>query len=234
MFVQLKKDSAWMRPALADYILMFRKPGDNPEAIDNDVSNEEWISWARPIWYNVRESDTLNVAEARSSDDERHIAPLQLETIRRCVRLWSNRGDLVLSPFAGIGSEGYVAVEQGRRFVGIELKPEYFKVGVRNLQRAERDRDSGTLLEFDPRRRGVRRSLISDGCTGCNTKNVAGHPLPSSGMARNKNTPPSLVASSPPPPGSASNAPSPGRYRPKRGSRPCGASTTKPPKSGTG
>jgi DNA modification methylase/superfamily II DNA or RNA helicase len=149
MFVQLHKDSSWMRQALADYILLFRKPGDNPEPIVNDwVSNEEWIQWARPIWYNVRESDTLNVAEARSNDDERHIAPLQLETIRRAVLLWSNPGDTVLSPFGGIASEGYVSIRNGRKFIGIELKPQYFRVGVRNLQRAERERDSGTLLEL--------------------------------------------------------------------------------------
>lgn len=149
MFVQLHKDSSWMRPAFADYILLFRKPGDNPEPIVNDwVSNEDWISWARPIWYGIRESETLNVAEARTNDDERHIAPLQLETIKRAVLLWSNPGDLVLSPFGGIGSEGYVALRNGRRFVGVELKPQYFRVGVRNLQRAERERDSGTLLDL--------------------------------------------------------------------------------------
>ncbi len=149
MFVQLHKDSSWMRCAFADYILLFRKPGENPEPIVNDwISNDEWIELARPIWYNIRESDTLNVAEARSNDDERHIAPLQLETIRRCVLLWSNPGDIVLSPFAGIGSEGYVAVQHSRRFLGVELKPEYFKVGVRNLREAERLRDADTLLSL--------------------------------------------------------------------------------------
>lgn len=149
MFVQLHKDSSWMRSAFADYILLFRKPGDNPRPIVNDwVSNDEWIQWARPIWYNIRESDTLNVAEARSSDDERHIAPLQLETIRRCVLLWSNPGETVLSPFAGIGSEGYVSILNDRQFIGIELTPEYFNVAARNLGRAEQERDSGTLLEL--------------------------------------------------------------------------------------
>lgn len=138
-----------MRPAFADYILLFRKPGDNPEPIANDwVTNEDWIAWARPIWYGIRETETLNVAEARSSDDERHIAPLQLETIRRAVLLWSNPGDTILSPFAGIGSEGYVSILNDRRFVGCELKPEYFRVAVKNLHKAERDRDSGTLLEY--------------------------------------------------------------------------------------
>ena len=90
----------------------------------------------------------LNYREARSEDDERHIAPLQLGTIERCIKLWSNPGDLVLSPFAGIGSEGYVSLLNKRCFVGIELKPEYWKVGVKNLKRAESDRDTGTLLDL--------------------------------------------------------------------------------------
>ena len=138
-----------MRPAFADYVLLFRKPGDNPEPIVNDwVSNDDWIAWARPIWYNIRETETLNVREARSNDDERHIAPLQLETIRRAVLLWTNPSDLVLSPFAGIGSEGYESILNSRRFIGIELKPEYFKVAARNLRKAEHERDSDTLLDL--------------------------------------------------------------------------------------
>jgi len=136
LFATLKKDASWLRPALADYILVFRKPGDNAVPIVPDVSNNEWIEWARPIWYGIRESDTLNVAEARANDDERHICPLQLGTVERCVRLWSNSGELVLSPFAGIGSEGYESVRLGRRFLGVELKPEYFQVAVRNLHAA--------------------------------------------------------------------------------------------------
>ena len=137
LFVQLRKDASWLRPALADYILVFRKPGQNEVPITPDISNEDWIEWARPIWYGIRESDTLNVREARADDDDRHICPLQLGTIERCVRLWSNPGDLVLSPFAGIGSEGYVAVKLGRRFVGVELKREYFDAATKNLTRAE-------------------------------------------------------------------------------------------------
>ena len=102
-----------------------------------DISNDEWIEWARPIWYGIKESDTLNRAEARENADERHIAALQLGTIERCVRLWSNPGETVLSPFAGIGSEGYESVRLGRKFVGIELKPQYFNVAVRNLRKVE-------------------------------------------------------------------------------------------------
>jgi DNA modification methylase len=137
LFTQMHKDSSWSRPALADYIILFRAPGDNEVPIKPDITNDEWIEWARPIWYGIRESDTLNVVEARSNDDERHIAPLQLGTIERCIRLWSNKGETVLSPFAGIGSEGYEAILRGRKFIGCELKPEYWKVAVKNLRQAE-------------------------------------------------------------------------------------------------
>lgn len=137
LFVQVHKDSSWSRPALADFILVFRKPGDNPTPVIPDITNEEWIEWARPIWYNIKETDTLQFREARENDDERHICPLQLGTIERCIRLWSNKGDLVLSPFAGIGSEGYVALRNERQFVGCELKESYWRVAVRNLTNAE-------------------------------------------------------------------------------------------------
>ncbi len=137
LFTQMRKDSVWSRPALADYILIFRAPGENAVPIHPDISNDQWIEWARPIWYGIRETDTLNAAEGREAEDERHICPLQLGTIERCVRLWSNKGETVLSPFAGIGSEGFVSVKQGRRFVGVELKPAYWRAGVRNLRRAE-------------------------------------------------------------------------------------------------
>lgn len=146
LFVQLRKDSSWMRMALADYILLFRKPGENAVPIQPDITNEEWIEWARPIWYGIRESDTLQVAEARHEDDERHVCPLQLGTIERCVRLWSNPGELVLSPFAGIGSEGYESVRLGRRFLGIELKPTYYALAVKNLNAADSAKSQGTLF----------------------------------------------------------------------------------------
>lgn len=146
LFVQLRKDSSWLRPALADYILVFRKPGENAVPIHPDLTNDEWIEWARPIWYGIRESNTLNVVEARSDKDERHICPLQLGTIERTIRLWSNVGETVLSPFAGIGSEGYQSLKLGRRFIGVELKPEYFNVATRNLKRAVREMNEGTLL----------------------------------------------------------------------------------------
>ena len=137
LFVQKERDRSWLRPAFADYILVFRKPGENAVAITNDeVSNDDWIEWARPIWYGIRESATLNAAEAREQKDERHIAALQLETVRRCIKLWSNPGDLVLDPFSGIGTTGYVAVQNDRRFVGCELKRSYFEAACRNIERA--------------------------------------------------------------------------------------------------
>lgn len=147
LFTQMRKDSSWSRPALADYILIFRKPGENVVPVHPNITNDEWIEWARPIWYGIRESDTLQVASARENDDERHIAPLQLGTIERCIRLWSNPGDTVLSPFAGIGSEGYESVRNGRKFIGIELKPSYFKVAVKNLERAETEKYQPTLFD---------------------------------------------------------------------------------------
>ena len=146
LFVQLRKDSSWLRPALADYILVFRKPGDNAVPISPDLSNEEWIEWARPIWYGINETDTLNTAVAKENDDERHICPLQLGTIERCLRLWSNPGDLVLSPFAGIGSEGFEAIRRGRRYLGFELKESYARTAAKNLRLAETLREQGTLF----------------------------------------------------------------------------------------
>ena len=136
LFVQLHKDSSWSIPAMADYILLFRAPGENPVPVVPDVTNEEWIRWARPVWYGIRETDTLQAAAARAERDEKHIAPLQLETVRRCVRLWSNAGEVVLDPMAGIGTVPYVAIKEGRRGFGIELKPEYYTQACRNLRGA--------------------------------------------------------------------------------------------------
>lgn len=147
MFVTKNRDSAATRPALADYLLLFRKPGDNPTPIKNDVSNEEWIDWAQPVWWNIRETRTLNVRVARDNADERHICPLQLDFIERCVRLWSNPGETVLSPFAGIGSEVYTAVKLGRRAIGCELKPSYWATAVQNLRDLEAEMTTPSLLD---------------------------------------------------------------------------------------
>lgn len=146
LFVQLRKDSSWMRPGLADYVLFFRKPGDNPIPVHPDITNDQWIEWARPIWYGIEESDTLNVADGRDPDDERHVCPLQLETIERCVRLWSNPGEVVFTPFAGIGSEVYQAVKSGRKGIGSELKRRYYEAAVRNCRRAEQEAATGDLF----------------------------------------------------------------------------------------
>lgn len=153
-FSQLEKDSSWMRPALADYLLLFRKPGENAVAIINgnidggEIDRDEWIRLAHPVWYNIRETNTLNVRTARSEDDEKHICPLQLETIHNAVMLWSNPGELVYSPFAGIGSEGYQAIIDGRCFLGCELKKEYFDVACNNLKKAEEIYNNKDMVLF--------------------------------------------------------------------------------------
>jgi len=147
MFVQKNKDSIDSAPGFADYMLIFKKPGDNAIAIDTDATNEEWILWAHPVWYDVHETDTLNAKVARSNADERHMVPLQLQVIERCVRLYSNKGELVFDPFAGIGSTGYEAVRHDRRFLGIELKEEYYNVAIDNLSNAER-LSGQTLFEW--------------------------------------------------------------------------------------
>lgn len=164
MFVTKNRDSAGSRPALADYLLLFKKPGENAVPVDTDVTNDEWIQWARPIWASdpasrddglvfppsswsgIKETDTLNAKVAREDADERHICPLQMGFIERCVRLWSNPGELVLTPFAGIGSEVYGAVKHGRRGIGIELKASYWATAVTNLRRLEAEMATPTLL----------------------------------------------------------------------------------------
>lgn len=138
LFVQKEKDSAKLAPALADYVIIFKKPGDNVTPINTDsITDEEWISWAHNVWYDIRETDVLNTAVAKSHDDERHICPLQLPLIYRLIRLYSNKGETVFDPFAGIGSTLYEAIKAGRKGMGIELKPEYWKVAVKNIKSAQ-------------------------------------------------------------------------------------------------
>lgn len=166
MFTTKNKDSSKTRPALADYLLLFRKPGDNPIPIKNDVTNEEWIDWAQPIWLDrggvdetgdhlapvwldIKETNTLNVRAGRDTADERHICPLQLDFIERCVRLWSNPGETVFTPFAGIGSEVYTARKLRRRGLGIELKPSYWRAAVANLRRLDDELDTPALFDLD-------------------------------------------------------------------------------------
>jgi len=147
MFVTLNKDSAMSRPAMADYILMFRKPGENVVAIKPECDNETWIEWARPCWFGIRETNTLNTVVAKENEDERHICPLQLDLIERVVRLWSNRGETVLTPFMGIGSEVHTAIRLGRRGIGCELKPSYWSTAVENLRALEHEMSLPSLFD---------------------------------------------------------------------------------------
>lgn len=138
---QIKKDSCMSRQGIPDYLVTMRKPGDNPERVthtNEDFPVKLWQRFASPVWMDIDPSDTLTYREAREHDDERHICPLQLEVIRRGLKLWTNPGDTVLSPFAGIGSEGYVALQEGRRFVGSELKASYYQQAVKNLRAARK------------------------------------------------------------------------------------------------
>lgn len=140
LYKQLKKDSCMSRQGIPDYLVTMRKPGDNPDPVshlEDEFPCSQWQNYASPVWMDINPSDTLQYRSAREHEDERHICPLQLEVIRRAITLWSKPGDLILSPFAGIGSEGYVAVEMDRRFVGIELKESYFKQAVLNLKSLE-------------------------------------------------------------------------------------------------
>ena len=104
---------------------------------DGRTSVEIWRRYAEPVWWDIDQTDVLNFRIARDEKDEKHICPLQLGLIRRCVELWSSEGDVVLSPFAGVGSEGFVALDEGRKFIGIELKPGYFSTAVKHLESAE-------------------------------------------------------------------------------------------------
>lgn len=136
---QLKKDSCLSRQGIPDYLVTMRKPGDNPERVTH--TNESfpvgvWQNYASPVWMDINPTNTLQRTSAREECDEKHICPLQLEVIERALELWTNPGDIVLSPFAGIGSEGYVSIQKGRRFVGIELKRSYYEQAVRNLNAA--------------------------------------------------------------------------------------------------
>ena len=137
-FAGLESDRAKSRGALQDYLLKFSVPGENAIPVDDDssVSRNSWIEWAEGTWSNIRETDTLNVVGTKGPDDTRHVCPLQLEVIRRLVKLYSKPGEIVFSPFAGIGSEGYCALQLGRRFYGCELKDEYYTTAISNLDKA--------------------------------------------------------------------------------------------------
>jgi len=136
LYKQLKKDSCMSRQGIPDYLVTMRKPGENQERVTKEPSEFPvtlWQNYASPVWFDINPSKTLQYRQARENDDERHIAPLQLEVIERGIELWSNKGDTVLSPFAGIGSEGFVALQMGRKFIGSELKKSYWDAACRNL-----------------------------------------------------------------------------------------------------
>lgn len=127
---QILKDSCRSWPGCPDYLLIFRAPGDNPNPVKHtpeDFPVSQWQEWASPVWMTIDQTNVLSVKGARAEDDEKHLCPLQLDVIERALVMWSNQGDVVLSPYAGIGSEGVMALRHKRRFVGIELKPQYWQ-----------------------------------------------------------------------------------------------------------
>lgn len=150
------------RSGLPDYLIAMRKPGENQDMVSHpdglnkfygenpptsgNLSHERWRRYASPVWMDIRQTHTLQASTAREQDDERHICPLQLDVIERGLQLWSRKNDVVLSPFMGIGSEGYVAIKDERRFIGIELKTAYFTVAVDNLRKAENEKNELTLF----------------------------------------------------------------------------------------
>jgi DNA modification methylase len=152
LFTQLHKDSSDSRPAILDQILIFKKDGDNDIPItpveNGEIDNETWIDWAGGIWLGIQESDTLQFTTARAPDDEKHICPLQLGTIERCIKLYSNPGETILTPFMGIGSEAYQAIKFGRKAIGIELKESYFNIAIKNLENVEREAKTEDLFTY--------------------------------------------------------------------------------------
>lgn len=157
---QVRKDSCMSRQGIPDYLVTFRKPGENPERVeglfdhyageedlkikDDEVKNSIniWQRYASPVWMDINPSNTLQRESARAEKDERHICPLQLQVIERALQLWSNLGDVVIDPFNGIGSSGYEAVRMDRKYIGIELKESYYEQAVANLKNVEKDKDN--------------------------------------------------------------------------------------------
>lgn len=148
----IRKDSAMSRQGIADYVIVMRKPGVNPDPISHTPEEfpvSLWQQYAEPVWMDINPSTTLQYRSVREHNDERHICPLQLEVIERCLHLWSKPGDVVLSPFTGIGSEGYVSLKMGRRFIGMELKGSYYRQAVANLKAVEANRQDALFDDLD-------------------------------------------------------------------------------------
>jgi len=156
---QLKKDSCMSRMGIPDYVVTMRKPGDNPQRVTHtnesfpvsewqQVASPIWDEYASPVWWDINPSNTLNGRNVADENDERHIAPLQLTVIERCIRMWSNEGDVVFTPFAGIGSEVYQAILMNRKGIGIELKKSYYDQAVINCRQAESAMSQPSLFDF--------------------------------------------------------------------------------------
>lgn len=173
---QIRKDSAMCRQGLPDYLVTFRKPGENPEPISHTHDSfpvNVWQRYASPVWMDIRQSNTLQRKLARDEKDEKHIAPLQLDVIERGIHLWTNPDDIVLDPFAGIGSTPYQAVQMGRRAVGIELKDSYFNLMKNNMiqimaEYQERGADLTVLLRCP--KCGIKLSGGASICPICGTE----------------------------------------------------------------
>ena len=155
LYKQIQTDATRSRQGMADYVMVFRKtPADEKEDTDRVGQDAKlfpvdmWQQWASPVWMDINQTNVLNAKVAREDKDERHLCPLQLDLIERCIRLWTNEGDTVFSPFMGIGSEGWVALRTGRRFVGSELKNAYYRQAVKNLTEAEAASGSPSLLSY--------------------------------------------------------------------------------------
>ncbi|WP_279073500.1 DNA methyltransferase, partial [Amedibacillus dolichus] len=147
---QIKKDSSMCRQGIADYIITMRKPGDNENPITHTNETfpvEQWQQYASPVWMDIQQGNTLNRTSAREERDEKHICPLQLDVIARCIELWSNEGDTIFTPFLGIGSEAYQSLKMHRKAIGIELKESYFRQAVKNCYRATTCEEQINLFE---------------------------------------------------------------------------------------
>ncbi len=143
---QVKKDAAMSRVGIPDYLMVFRKEGEHQHPVHCPINVDTWQKYASPVWMDIDYSNTLNAAAGRDSNDEKHICPLQLETIERAIILWTNEGDTVLTPFLGIGSEVYEAVKLNRKGIGFELKESYFNEAIRNVRGAEEDKNQLSLF----------------------------------------------------------------------------------------
>lgn len=150
LYKQLQKDSTKSRQGMPDYLLVFRAPGENEEPVGQKPAEfplSQWQQWASPVWMDINQTNTLNVRAAKEAKDEKHLCPLQLDLIERAITMWSNPGNIVLSPFMGIGSEGVTAIKLKRRFVGVELKEAYWRQATRYM--AEAEASGRSLFDLD-------------------------------------------------------------------------------------